>query len=149
LTSSFDSNLLVYACDPSADDRYARSFDLVARGMSAGTSLLLLQCLAEFANIATRKLLMPMPQVFAMTEAWRAVLPVHPAASEDLGAALRAMGAHTLSFWDAMLWAAAERLGVQYLLSEDFQDGRQLGGVTFVNPLNRANDALIDRILPA
>jgi predicted nucleic acid-binding protein len=39
-----------------------------------------------------------------------------------------------ISFWDAMIVSAAERVGCRWLLSEDFQTGRQFGGVTVVNP---------------
>jgi hypothetical protein len=41
---------------------------------------------------------------------------------------------HRLAFWDAMLWAAAQRAGVR--------------GVRFVNPFEPANDRLVDEILP-
>jgi len=41
-----------------------------------------------------------------------------------------------ISFWDAMIVAAAERTRCRWLLSEDFQAGRQLGAITIVNPLH-------------
>jgi predicted nucleic acid-binding protein len=44
--------------------------------------------------------------------------------------------------------AAADRIGVRYLLSEDFQDGRTLGGVTFVDPFRSENEQLLAEILP-
>ena len=48
----------------------------------------------------------------------------------------------------ALLCATAERAGLQYLLTEDLQDGRRLGGLTIVNPFRTENRGLIDRILP-
>lgn len=39
-----------------------------------------------------------------------------------------------ISFWDSMIVAAAERTHCRWLLSEDFQDGRNFGSVTIVNP---------------
>jgi predicted nucleic acid-binding protein len=39
-----------------------------------------------------------------------------------------------VSFWDALIVAAAERTRCRYLLSEDFQTGRQFGSITVVNP---------------
>jgi predicted nucleic acid-binding protein len=62
--------------------------------------------------------------------------------------ALEAVRAHRLPFWDAMLWASARRAGVRHMLSEDFQDGFALQGVTFINPFNPENNPLIDRLLP-
>ena len=67
---------------------------------------------------------------------------------DDLSAALDAVKKHRLAFWDAMLWAAAQRAGVRHLLTEDLQDGFELAGVRFVNPFEAANDRLIDEILP-
>ena len=39
-----------------------------------------------------------------------------------------------VTFWDALIVAAAERTKCRYLLSEDFQTGRQFGSITIVNP---------------
>jgi predicted nucleic acid-binding protein len=75
------------------------------------------------------------------------VLPVQAADDSDLLAALEAVSAHRLAFWDAMLWASARRAGVRHLLTEDLQDGFGLQGVTFINPFNRENDQLIDEVL--
>jgi len=41
-----------------------------------------------------------------------------------------------LPFWDALLWATAKAAGVSVVLSEDFQDGRELEGVQFRNPFS-------------
>ena len=49
----------------------------------------------------------------------------------------------------ALLWATADRIGVRYLLTENFHDGRTLGGVTFVDPFTHENERLIAEILPA
>ena len=43
----------------------------------------------------------------------------------------------TITFWDAMVVAAAERTGCRWLLSEDFQPGRAFGSVTVLNPFDR------------
>ncbi len=47
----------------------------------------------------------------------------------------------SVSFWDALIVAAAERCECRYLLSEDFQAGRQFGSVTVVNPFETAPPA--------
>jgi predicted nucleic acid-binding protein len=116
--------------------------------MLGGTALLTLQALGEFSNVAMRRYRLAVANVRTMTEDWSRAIPVCAADETDLASALATLGRHRLQFWDAMLWATARRVGVRYLLTEDFQDGRELDGVTFVNPFNRANDALIERILP-
>lgn len=39
-----------------------------------------------------------------------------------------------VSFWDALILAAAERTRCRFLLSEDFQANRKYGSVTVLNP---------------
>ena len=145
---SFDTNVLVYATASLQDPKALRARDLIARAMRAGRTILLLQTLAEFANVAIRKAGIPIEDIIKTINAWRAVLPVQAADEEDLSAALEAVRAHRLPFWDALLWASAQRAGLRCLLTEDLQDGFLLQSVRFVNPFKRANDSLIDEILP-
>jgi predicted nucleic acid-binding protein len=145
---SFDTNILVYATARVPDAKALRARDLIGRAMRAGWTILLLQTLAEFANVAIRKAGIPIEDIRRTIDAWRAVLPIQAADDDDLAAALEAVRAHRLSFWDAMLWASAQRAGVRCLLTEDLQDGFILQSVRFVNPFKRANDRLIDEVLP-
>jgi predicted nucleic acid-binding protein len=145
---SFDTNVLVYATASLHDPKALRARDLIARAMRAGWTILLLQTLAEFANVATREAGIPIEEIRKTIDAWRTVLPVQAADDEDLAAALEAVRAHRLPFWDALLWASAQRAGVRCLLTEDLQDGFMLQSVRFVNSFKRANDHLIDEVLP-
>ena len=144
---SFDTNVLVYATASISDVKVIRARDLVARAMRAASSVLLLQTLAEFSNVAIRKARIPVEDIRGTIDAWRAVLPVQAADDSDLLVALEAVRAHRLAFWDAMLWASARRAGVRHLLTEDYQDGFALQGVMFINPFKRENDQLIDEVL--
>ena len=145
---SFDTNVLVYATASRSDAKVIRARDLISRAMRAESSVLLLQTLAEFSNVALRKARIPVKDIRKTIDAWRAVLPVQAADDSDLLVALEAVKAHRLAFWDAMLWATARRAGVRHLLTEDLQDGFALQGVTFINPFKRENDQLIDKVLP-
>ncbi len=40
-----------------------------------------------------------------------------------------------ISFWDALIVAAAEQVGAGQLLSEDLNPGQQIVGIRIVNPL--------------
>jgi predicted nucleic acid-binding protein len=144
---SFDTNVLVYATASISDVRVTRARDLIARAMRAASSVLLLQTFAEFSNVAIRRARIPAKDIRTTIDAWCAVLPVQAADDNDLLTALEAARAHRLAFWDAMLWASAQRAGVRHLLTEDLQDGFTLQGVTFINPFNRENDLLIDGVL--
>lgn len=146
---SFDTNVLIYATAAGADERAHRARDLLARAMmQAANSVLLLQSLAEFSNVAIRKAGIPVQAVQRIVQSWCAVLSIHPADNSDLMTALEAVRAHRLAFWDALLWASAQRAGVRHMLTEDFQDGFVLQDVTFINPFRRENSQLIDKLLP-
>lgn len=148
MITSFDTNILIYATAPGPDAKALRARDLIARAMQTGWTVLLLQTLAEFANVAIRKAGIPIEDIRRTIDAWRAVLPIQAADDGDLGAALEAVGVHRLQFWDAMLWASAQRAGVRYLFTEDLQDGFVLRDVRFVNPFAQTNDQLVDEVLP-
>lgn len=45
---------------------------------------------------------------------------------------------YTISFWDALVVAAARAAGCDRLLTEDLQDGQDLGGVVVVDPFLHA-----------
>ena len=145
---SFDTNILVYATILAPLAKTHRARDLLVRGMRTGSCILLLQTLAEFSSVAIRKAGIAVDEVRTTIDAWRAVLPVQGTEDDDLSAALDAVKENRLAFWDATLWAAAQRAGVRHLLTEDLQDGFELAGVRFVNPFEAANDRLIDEILP-
>jgi predicted nucleic acid-binding protein len=147
MSVSFDTNVLVYATAALPDAKSVRARELIGRAMHGGSSVLLLQSLAEFSNVAIRKARIKVEAVQAVVAAWHAALPVEAAHPDDLSDALEAVKTHRLAFWDAMLWATANRIGVRHLLTEDLQDGFQLDRVRFINPFDSANDELIDAIL--
>ena len=65
-----------------------------------------------------------------MIAAWE-VIPLSAAVTLR---ALEAMPIHTLSFWDALIWSAAVEGAVSVIYTEDFQDGREIEAVRFIDP---------------
>ena len=144
---TLDTNVLVYAMGPAQDRKCTIARELVLRGARLGNLVVLLQTLIECSSVAIRKVGMTTLEVRDAVALWREALPVEPTVYEDLPAALSMVARHRLAFWDAILWATARRIGAQYFLTEDFQDGRILDGVRFVNPFTAENNALIEHIL--
>jgi predicted nucleic acid-binding protein len=149
VTICFDASVLAHAIDATAGPRHAQALEIVRAVTRSGKAALILQTAAEFYAVATRKLETTPDDARLCLARLGAVLPVHGAAEPDLDKAMAATEQHRMSFWDALLWATADRIGVRYLLTEDFQDGRMLGGVTFVNPFKGENARLLAEILPA
>jgi predicted nucleic acid-binding protein len=145
---TLDSNVLIYALIEPPEPRGDRARELILRCTHGNTAILLLQALAEFSTVAMRKYGLSAFDVQNRVDALRQPIPVEAAAEEDLLAALDLVRNHRLAFWDAMMCATASRAGLQYLLSEDMQDGRRLGALTILNPFRLENAGLIDRILP-
>jgi predicted nucleic acid-binding protein len=147
VTITLDSNVLLYAIDTAAGSRHVSAGVLIERVLLGGRTVLILQTMAEFYSVATRKFRIEPRNALLFLDELRAVLAVHAIDERDFDRATRG-DRQGLSFWDALLWAAADRIGVRYLLSEDYQDGRVLGGVTFVDPFKADNQRLLAEILP-
>lgn len=134
--SFFDTNVLVYADDKSAPAKRRRSIELVAEHRRAGTGVVSLQVLQEYFVAATRKL-----QVDAATARRKVeLLSEFDVAAPDVTDVLAAIDLHRLhgfSFWDALVFRAAKQSGCIVLLSEDFQDRREVDGVRIVNPFRQ------------
>jgi predicted nucleic acid-binding protein len=143
-----DTNILVYAADAGAGDRHQEAKGLLKHVIARGALMLPLQVLGEFCHTALKKLLFEAEQVERFVIAWGAVAQVEGYGLADVRAALRAHADHGLPFWDGLIWAVCERHNVELLLSEDFQDGRRLGGVTFLDPFNPANAARLGLARP-
>ena len=130
---TLDTNILFYAMDREAGDRHELAMKIVDRAIFFD-SILTLQSLSEFYAAVTRKDKMPPREAEAQLRDWMDLFPIVAAKSKTLLRAIKAVNQHTLSFWDALLWAAARDAGVTMILSEDFQHCRVLDGIQFCNP---------------
>jgi len=144
---SVDSNLLVYAIDVGAGPKHATAKDIMARA-ALSDCILTVQCLAEFFYVTTRKGKLDAVESASLVDRWRAVFPVHGADGDALAQAIGGVRRHSMSFWDAMLWATARRASCRLLLTEDLHDGQTIDGVTFVNPFAPKNATLLEAALP-
>ncbi|MDP6623124.1 MAG: PIN domain-containing protein [Alphaproteobacteria bacterium] len=131
---TFDTNILVYAADSGAGTKHEVAGDLITRATNVD-SMLVLQCLAEFFFVATRKAKAEPTVVKEFVTDWREVFAIRGADEETFVRAMDAVVLHGIAFWDAMMWAVARQAQCDFLISEDFQDGRQLEGVTFLTDI--------------
>ncbi len=143
---TFDTNILVYAADRDAGTKHDIASKLISRAVHVD-SMLVLQCLAEFFFVATRKAKARPAAAREFVTDWREVFALRCADEESFVRAMDAVSRHGLAFWDAMMWAVAGQARCDLLISEDFQDGRQLAGVTFVNPFLAANREILEAAL--
>jgi len=131
----FDTNVLIYAF-AAEDARSARAESLIAEGGVIGV-----QVLNEFTHVTRRKLRWQWDQI----EAALAVLEELFGAAAPLTTAIHARAVilareHELSFYDALIVAAAQDAGCRTLFSKDLQHGQKFGTLTVANPFHREGD---------
>lgn len=124
-----DTNVVIYAF--AADDpRSARAEALLAGGGVIGV-----QVLNEFTNVTRRKLAWKWSEIEAALGVIGELLgPARPLTAGIHARAVVLAREHGLSFYDALIVAAAEAAGCQVLVSEDFQNGRKFGSLEIENP---------------
>lgn len=146
---SFDTNILFYAADRRDLTKYAIALDLLERAAVPGSTVVIAgQVLCELYASLTRKRILPPGEVLDLVRDYEQSFQRLPVASDSFRRAFDAVAAHGLQIWDAVLWANADAYGCKYLVSEDFQGGRRLGGVTFLNPFTADGRLLLDAALP-
>ncbi len=129
----FDTNVIVYAHDNSSPEKRDKARKLLAQSFTDGSGVLSAQVLGETFISLTRKL--GVDEEAAADEvvqlsAYRVV-----EVSSDLVLRALEIKAHfQLSYWDALIVAAAEHAGCGTLFSEDLNDGQCYGSVTVKNP---------------
>jgi predicted nucleic acid-binding protein len=129
-----DTNILLYSIsrDPTETTKRDRAVELI----DAGDNALSIQVLQEFYVQATRPTRPdPLPHDIAagLIRTWLR-FRVQEISVAIMTGALEIKAAHRLSYWDAAIVAAARALGCRQLYSEDMSHGRQIEGVTIVNP---------------
>lgn len=129
-----DSNVLIYAHDVDAGRKRDVARALLRDLWLARTGVVSSQVLHEFYVNVTRKITTPVSKAAA-----RAVVGTYTAwclepETGDVNAAFRIEDESGISFWDALIVAAAARSGATRVLSEDLNAGQVISGVRVVNP---------------
>jgi predicted nucleic acid-binding protein len=132
-----DSNLLLYYVDPADSRKQARAAEWLEALWVAGAGCLSWQVLHEFYWNAVRKMRLEPVRAREIVEDLAHWKPV----DTTLGLVQQAWlwtDSAQLSYWDALILAAAQRAGARYLLSEDFQSNRYYDEVLVLNPFEHA-----------
>ncbi len=128
-----DTNVLLYTLDPRDDAKKRQALLWVEWLWQSTAAYLSWQVLQEFYYNAVRKFSVPPGQARLAVAAWSEWHPPDVTFSL-IERAWFWTDQSQITFWDAMIVSAAERVGCRWLLSEDFQTGRQFAGLTVVNP---------------
>jgi len=129
-----DTNVLVYAYDPSEARKQGIAQTLVKRAV-AGEIVSSTQVLAEFATTLLYKVL-PSARPEDVITILDTLSPIRLIATDGglIRRAIEASATYKIHFWDCLIVAAAERAGCERLWSEDLNAGEEYLGVTVANP---------------
>ena len=139
-----DTNILVYRFDPRFPDKQARATALLRIGIAEDSIRVPHQALIEFVAATTRPLARGRASLLSADDARRELeemlgqFDVLYPDEEVVRVAIRGAATYKLSWFDAHMWAYAERFGLDMLWSEDFEDGRLYGRVRVKDPFARS-----------
>lgn len=133
-----DTNLLVYFRDATEPDKQAIAATWLSVLWRSRSGRVSFQVLSEYYVSVTQRLKPGLAREEAQADihslmAWR------PIGMDKLllEGAWTLQDRYRFSWWDALIVAAAQRANCQYLLSEDFQHGQEVGSVVIVNPFQQ------------
>lgn len=131
-----DTNVLVYAHGHGHPAKAARATQVLHALHLARSAALPAQALAELASVALKKFKPPMApaELQKRIELYEQTFPILPLTAPVVLEAVRGVRDYQLSYFDAQLWAVAKLSQIPVILSEDFNTGSRIEGVTFLNP---------------
>ncbi|WP_309670746.1 PIN domain-containing protein [Gemmatimonas sp.] len=137
-----DTNVLVYALDAAAGDKHHQARAWMLSLWQSGRGRVSTQVLQEFYVTVTRKLTPGLAREAAQIEA-RSLYSWAPIeiTTAVLDRAWHIESRFQLSWWDALIVAAAQSAQCELLLTEDLQHGQLFDGVQVVNPFRTAPES--------
>jgi len=129
-----DTNLLIYSMDNYNKKKQAQCRSLLKSVTGSMQGVISTQVMQEFYVAATRKLgADPLTTKDVMNSFTRfEVVGISP---DIINSAVDCSILNRLSFWDALIVAAAESANCEYLWTEDLNAGQVIRGVKVENPL--------------
>ena len=133
--SFVDTNIFVYAVAEDEPERRRVAQNLLESLAEDDALLGSTQVLQELYSVLTAKIKRRFTPAQALDYLDRiAKAPMISIDYSMIRDAARLSARDQLSFWDALIVAAAERSGAKRLYSEDLQHGRKIHGIEVLNP---------------
>ena len=127
-----DTNIILYMYGAESGKR-AIARQLFRRYALSSRMLLSTQVVQEFYAVGSRKLGMPPPELMEIVESLLDI-PMVVIGPAQILSAIQIEERYNISFWDALILAAAESGDAEVLFTEDLNGGQQYGAVRVSNP---------------
>jgi predicted nucleic acid-binding protein len=137
-----DSNVLLYALDNADSGKQLAAWKWRAELWKSGRGRVSFQVLGEFYINAVRKLNASLEDARAEV---RDLLTWNPVTTDSvvLERRWKIQDRYQLSYWDALIVAAAKVASCRYLLTEDLQAGQKLDGIEIISPFLRDPESVL------
>ena len=124
-----DTNIVIYALGP------ASTKTPLAVPLFVGTPSISTQVLSETANVATKRLALPLPEVRKLITTLEVICQVEIISLTTIHIAFDIQEQYGFSWYDSLIVATALEAGCDTLYSEDMQDGQMIEGrLRIANP---------------
>ncbi|MFI5103101.1 MAG: PIN domain-containing protein [Terriglobales bacterium] len=134
--SFLDTNIIVYAFGQSFPEKAKIAQRLITDGAADKRAIISYQVVQEFINVALRGFRLAIVRSDLESFVLTVLFPMMAISSSPalVIEALRLQGGNQLSWYDALIVAAALQGGCKVLYSEDLQHGRRFGDLVIQNP---------------
>ncbi len=129
------SNILAYAQDGGSPDKQRKSREVIARLAGSGDGVISTQVMQEFFVAATRKREVPPLAAKGVLKTFT-VFEIVQVSPDLIQEAVDCSILNELSFWDALVLAAAAAAGCSTVYTEDLNAGQTILGVKVENPFH-------------
>ena len=131
-----DTNILIYAYDVDAGGKHEIAKGILKQLWLERLGALSTQVLQEFYVNVTRKIATPLSKPTARVIVGDYIQWSVDTTSTEISTAFLVEDQSGISFWDALIIAAARRAGAARILSEDLNAGQTILGVRIENPFH-------------
>ena len=130
----FDSNILVYYADENDARKQKIATALIKDAIDSGNGVISTQCLQEFYNVVTKKLLCDKEKAKEMVKMFSENISVAKISVPLILSAVDISIKSQFSFWDSLIISAASDTGCATVYSEDLSDQQIVAGAKIQNP---------------
>lgn len=124
-----DTNVVIYALGQAATQAH------LAAPLFVGSPSISTQVLAETANVASKRLLLPLSGIRKLITSLEAMCRVKIILLSTIHTALDIRERYSFSWYDRLIVATALETGCDTLYSEDMQNGQEINGrLRIINP---------------
>jgi len=131
-----DTNVFIYSADQTDPGKARRAQKLIADAVNHGNGVSSFQVIQEFINVVLRRFAKQLHIADVeryLATVFGSMLIVHSSFAL-YSSALHHQSRYRLSWYDALIVAAAVEANCKILCSEDLQNGQRFGSMTVKNP---------------